>query len=112
MDFLYDNKIQDTGALQTKKSDLEKELKSLIVQRRKLYTLKERAKRQNDIPALMQAKAELSDIAQKIHDVRNQLSLCEDIEANSLRVEQGLEAPIKKPELEAPDKPITKKNRY
>ena len=44
--------------------------------------------------------------------VRNQLSLCEDIEANSLRVEQGLEAPIKKPELEAPDKPITKKNRY
>ena len=112
MDFLYDNKIQDTGALQTKKSDLEKELKSLIIQRRKLYTLKERAERQNDIPALMQAKAELSDIAQKIHDVRNQLSLCEDIEANSLRVEQGLEAPIKKPELEAPDKPITKKNRY
>ena len=110
MDFLYMHKIRDTVSLQSKKESLEAELKSLIVQRRKLYTVKERAERQNDIPLLTQTKKEISDISQDIRDIRKQISLCDAVAVSSERVSQGLETPQKKQEIGIP-KPDTKYKR-
>lgn len=112
MEFIYKHKISDTVSLQSKKESLEAELKSLIVRRRKIYTVKERAERQNDIPLLAQTDKELSDISRDIRDVRKQIALCDAVAVSSDRVSQGLEAPSKKPDIEAPNKSITRKNRY
>ena len=112
MEFIYKHKISDTVSLQSKKESLEAELKSLIVRRRKIYTVKERAERQNDIPLLAQTDKEISDISRDIRDVRKQIALCDAVAVSSDRVSQGLEAPSKKPDIEAPNKSITRKNRY
>ena len=111
MDFLYQHKIGDTISLQSKKDALLSDLKHQIVERRKLYTVKERAERQNDSTLLMQAKKEISDISRKIHDIRKEIALCDVVAVSSDRVAQCLEDLSKKPELDKPKSKSEQKKR-
>ncbi len=112
MDYLYQHRIGDTISLQSKKEELTKDLKGLIVQRRKIYTIKERAERQNNSTLLTQAKKEISDISRKIHDVRKEIALCDAVVVSSDRVAYGLEELDKKPKLDDPKiKDDPKKNK-
>lgn len=114
MDFLYQHKIEDTQTLESKKEELVSELKHLIVERRKIYTVKERAVRQNNGPLIAQVKTDISNISRKIREIRKQISLCEAVAISSSRVVEGVNAPTKKPETEQP-KPqvqVKKKHRF
>lgn len=102
MDFLYQHKIGDTVSLQSKKDTLLADLKHQIIERRKLYTIKERAERNNDAPLLVQTKAEISIASRKIRELRKEIALCEAVAVSSDRVAQGLENLTKKPDLDNP----------
>ncbi len=102
MDFLYQHQIQDTVSLQDKKNELSSELKALIIQRRKIYTVKEKAERHKDAAQIAQAKNEISVVSKKISEIRKQISMCEAVSVSSERVSQGLEAPQKKQEINNP----------
>ena len=101
MDFLYQHKIGDVYSLQSKKESLQSELKHQIVERRKLYTIKERAERNNDAPLILQTKAAINVASGKIKKLRKEISLCEAVTASSDRVEKALEDLNKKPELDS-----------
>ena len=111
MDFLYQHKIGDTVSLQAKKNELSSELKALIIQRRKIYTIKEKAERHNDASQIAQAMSEISVISRKISEIRKQISLCEAVSVSSERVSQGLEAPHKKQEIDNSKPDIWKRHR-
>ena len=89
-------------ALQSKKDALVSDLKHALIERRKIYTVKDRAVRQNNAPLIAQTKNEISDISRKIRELRKQIALCDAVSVSSDRVAQGLEAQTKKPEIEAP----------
>lgn len=110
MDFLYQHKIEDTKTLQSKKEELVSELKELIVERRRMKTIKERGIRNNDAPLIAQAKADFSKVSRKIREVRKQIALCDAVAISSDRVLEGVNAPTKKPEIEQP-KPKAKQKR-
>ena len=112
MDFLYQHKIEDKGSLQSKKDALVSELKEAIIERRKAYTIKERAVRNNNAPLIAQAKADISNISRKIREIRKQISLCDAVAISSSRVIEGADAPTKKPEIEQPKPQTKKKHRY
>lgn len=101
MDYLYQHKIGDVYSLQSKKESLQSELKHQIVERRKLYTVKERAERNNDAPLILQTKAAINVASGKIKKLRKEISLCEAVTASSDRVEKALEDLNKKPELDS-----------
>ena len=111
MDFLYQHKIGDTVSLQAKKNELSSELKALIIQRRKIYTIKEKAERHKDVSQITQAMSEISVISGKISEIRKQISLCEAVSVSSERVSQGLEAPHKIQEIDNPKPDIKKRYR-
>ena len=111
MDFLYQHKIGDAVSLQAKKNELSSELKALIIQRRKIYTIKEKAERHKDASQIAQAKSEISAISRKISEIRKQLSLCEAVSVSSERISQGLETPQKKQEIDNPKPDIKIKSR-
>ncbi|MBR6987352.1 MAG: hypothetical protein IKH82_04700, partial [Clostridiales bacterium] len=69
--------------------------------RRKLYTVKERAERNNDAPLILQTKAAINVASGKIKKLRKEISLCEAVTASSDRVEKALEYLNKKPELDS-----------
>ena len=50
MDFLYQHKIEDKVSLQSKKDALVSELKQALIESRKIYTIKDRAVRQQMLP--------------------------------------------------------------
>ena len=102
MDFLYQHRISDTGSLQSKKETLETELKHQIVERRKLYTIKERAERNNDAPLIVQMKTEISVASKKIRNLRKEIALCDAVSISSDRVAQALDDISKMPELDQP----------
>lgn len=108
MDFLYQHNINDKQTLDSKKDELVSELKRLIVERRKLYTVKERFVRQNKGPLITQVQKQISDISRQIREVRKQIAMCDAVAISSDRVLEGVNAPTKKPEIEQP-KPQTKK---
>ena len=112
MDFLYQHKIEDRGSLQSKKEALMSELKEAIIERRKAYTVKERAVRNNNAPLIAQAKADISNISRKIREIRKQMSLCDAVAISSSRVIEGADAPTKQPEIEQPKPQTKKKHRY
>ena len=111
MDFLYQHKIEDTVSLQSKKDSLVSELKHAIIERKKLYTVKDRAARQNNAPLIVQTKNEISDMSRNIRELRKQISLCDAVAVSSDRVAQGLESPTKKPEMESHKPQMKKKTR-
>lgn len=112
MDFLYEHKIGDIYSLQSKRESLQSELKHQIVERRKLYNVKERAERNNDAPLILQAKAEINVASKKIRKLRKEIALCDAVTASSDRVTQALEDLNKKQELDSPKiKDDPKKNK-
>ena len=111
MDFLYQHKIEDTVSLQAKRDALSSELKALIIQRRKIYTIKEKAERHQDAPEIARAKSEISVISRKIIEIRKQISLCEAVSVSSERVLQGLETPQKRQEIDNPKPDMKNKFR-
>ena len=100
MDFLYQNKIDDTASLQSKKKKLLSELKHLIVERRKLNTEKEKAVRHHDIPLIEQSKDEISDVSRKIREIRKQIKLCNEVFVSSDKVISGIDEPTNNTERE------------
>jgi len=111
MDFLYQHKIENKLSLQSKKDSLVSDLKHAIIERKKLYTVKDRASRQNNAPLIAQTKNEISDISRKIRELRKQIALCDAVAVSSDRVVQGLESPTKKQEMESHKPQIKKKTR-
>ena len=111
MDFLYQHKIEDRQTLDSKKDELTSELRNLIVERRKIYTVKERAIRQNNGPLIAQVKTEISQISRKIREVRKQIAMCDAVAVSSERVLEGANAPTKAPEIREHKKQVKKKNR-
>ena len=112
MDFLYQHKIEDKVSLQSKKDALVSELKQALIERRKIYTLRDRAVRQHDTPLIAQSKSEISDISRKIRELRKQIALCDAVAVSSDRIAEGLEAPTKKPELDKPNLQREPKKRH
>ena len=112
MDFLYKHQIEDTQTLQSKKETLVSELKHLIVERRKLYTVKERGERNNNGPLIAQTKVEISQASRKIREIRKEIALCDAVAVSSSRVLEGVDAPTKKPEIEQPKPQVQKKHRF
>ncbi|MCR5616947.1 MAG: relaxase/mobilization nuclease domain-containing protein [Clostridiales bacterium] len=112
MDFLYQHNIENTQTLESKKDELASELKHLIVERRKMYTVKERAVRQNNGPLIAQVKTDISNISRKIREIRKQLALCEAVAISSERVIEGVDAPNKSPEIAQPKPQVKKKHRF
>ncbi len=111
MDFLYKHQIEDTQSLQSKKDALVSELKHLIVERRKLNTIKERGERHNNGPLIAQTKVEISQVSRKIRELRKEIALCDAVAISSERVLEGVNAPDKKPEIEQPKPQAKNKHR-
>ena len=111
MDFLYKHQIEDTQSLQSKKDALVSELKRLIVERRKLNTIKERGERHNNGPLIAQTKVEISQVSRKIRELRKEIALCDAVAISSERVLEGVNAPDKKPEIEQPKPQAKNKHR-
>ena len=111
MDFLYQHKIEDRTTLDSKKDELVSELKRLLVERRKMNTVKERAVRNNNGPLIAQAKADVSKISRQIREIRKQIAMCEAIAISSDRVLEGANAPTKAPEIREHKQQVKKKNR-
>ncbi len=111
MDFLYQHKIEDRQTLDSKKDDLVSELKNLVVERRKLYTLKERFVRQNKGPLITQVQKQISDISRQIREVRKQIAMCNAVAISSERVIEGADAPTKVPGIREHKPQVKKKNR-
>jgi hypothetical protein len=111
MDFLYKHQIEDTQSLQSKKDALVSELKRLIVERRKLNTIKERGERHNNGPLIAQTKVEISQVSRKIRELRKEIALCDAVVISSERVLEGVNTPDKKPEIEQPKPQIKNKHR-
>ena len=111
MDFLYKHQIEDTQSLQSKKDALVSELKRLIVERRKLNTIKERGERHNNGPLIAQTKVEISQVSRKIRELRKEIALCDAVAISSERVLEGINAPDKKPEIEQPKPQAKNKHR-
>ena len=112
MDFLYQHKIEDKVSLQSKKDALVSELKQALIERRKIYTIRDRAVRQHDTPLIAQSKSEISDISRKIRELRKQIALCDAVAVSSDRIAEGLEAPTKKPEIDKPNLQREPKKRH
>ena len=111
MDFLYKHQIEDTQSLQSKKDALVSELKHLIVERRKLNTIKERGERHNNGPLIAQTKVEISQVSRKIRELRKEIALCDAVAISSERVVEGVNATDKKPEIEQPKPHVKNKHR-
>ena len=111
MDFLYKHQIEDTQSLQSKKDALVSELKRLIVERRKLNTIKERGERHNNGPLIAQTKVEISQVSRKIRELRKEIALCDAVAISSERVLEEVNAPHKKPEIEQPKPHAKNKHR-
>ena len=111
MDFLYKHQIEDTQSLQSKKDALVSELKRLIVERRKLNTIKERGERHNNGPLIAQTKVEISQVSRKIRELRKEIALCDAVVISSERVLEGINTPDKKLEIEQPKPQAKNKHR-
>ena len=98
MDFLYQHKIEDKESLQSKKEKLLSDLKRLIVERRKLNTVKERAERHNDTAQVVQSKDEIRVISRKIRELRKQIALCDAVAISSDKVTECVDLPTQAPE--------------
>lgn len=98
MDFLYQHKIEDKESLQSKKEKLLSDLKRLIVERRKLNTIKERAERHNDTAQVIQSKDEIRFISRKIRELRKQIALCDAVAISSDKVTERVDLPTQAPE--------------
>ena len=107
MDFLYQHKIEDKQSLQGKLDNLLVELKSLYVNRRKLYSEKKYAVRQHDGAKIEQTKSEIRDNAQKIRELKKQIKLCDAVFVSSDKVINRLEGPTTTSRTAVP-KPITR----
>ena len=109
MDFLYQHKIEDKQSLQGKLDNLLAELKSLYVNRRKLYSEKKYAVRQHDGAKIEQTKSEIRDNAQKIRELKKQIKLCDAVFVSSDKVINRLEGTTTTSRTAVP-KPITRSN--
>ncbi len=111
MDFLYKHQIEDTQTLQNKKDELVSELKHLIVERRKLYTIKERGERQNNGSLIAQTKVEISNVSRKIREIRKQIAMCDAVAVSSDKITERVDLPDKAPEIEQPKPLVKQKHR-
>ena len=111
MDFLYQHRLDDRQSLQSMRDSLQSELNGLIYERRKLYSEKKRAVRNNQGSVITQKTIEISNISRKIRELRKKLSLCEAVIGSSDRVLENVNAPTKKPVTEKPKVPIKPNNQ-
>lgn len=103
MDFLYHNQIFTKQNLQSVRAELISELEELILERRKMYSIKKRAVRNNYGPLISETNKDISSISRKIRELRKNIAICDEIAASSEKVTECVDLPEKAPE------PITQK---
>ena len=112
MDFLYQNRIDNMETVVSRKANYVAELKRLLSERKKLYTEKDKAVRNHNIPLLETKKNEITEISRRISYVRRQIKMCETLFISADRVVELAYPGLKEPEPEAPKKtPITPKQQ-
>ena len=111
MDFLYQHQLDDRQSLQNMRDNLRSELNSLIYERRKLYSAKKRAVRNNWGSVITQKSIEISNISRKIRELRKKLSLCESVLESSDRVMKNVDEPTKDPLIESRKVPVKPNNQ-
>lgn len=110
MDFLYQNNIDNMETVVTRKANYVAELKRLLIERKKLYTAKDKAIRNHDISLLEMKKNEITEISRRISFVRRQIKMCENLFISADRVVELAYPELKKPVTPAPQiTPITPK---
>ena len=111
MDFLYQHRLDDIHTLQNMRDNLSSELNSLIYERRKLYSTKKRAVRNNWGSVITQKNIEISNISRRIREIRKKLSLCESVLGSSERVLKNVDEPTKEPSIDSRKAPIRPNNQ-
>lgn len=111
MDFLYQHRLDDRQSLQSMRDSLRSELNGLIYERRKLYSEKKRAVRNNWGSVITQKNIEISNKSRKIRELRKKLSLCEAVIGSSDRVLENVDTPTKAPVTEKSKVPIKPNNQ-
>ena len=112
LDFLCEHKLETSESLTAKKSDIKREIGSLATKRRQLYSAKKRAERAHDTQAILSAKSSIKSTSMRIKELQKQVDLCDAVTSSSGRVQEGLDAPTQKPEIEQPKPQVKRKHRF
>jgi seryl-tRNA synthetase len=98
MDFLYGSRISNTEDLTAMKNQLQMQFNVLIAQRKRLYTHKKNAVKDNNGYEINNYKQEMQETSRKIREIRKKLKLCDKVFITSDRVLKNVDAPTVKPE--------------
>ena len=91
MDFLYKHRIDDGSSLEAERLALSERLRDILAKRKELYSAKRRSVSKHDTAAITEATAEIGKISKEIREVKRKLKLCDEVFANSSRIEKTLE---------------------
>ena len=111
LDFLCEHKLETSESLATKRTAMKHEIGDLTIQRRKLYSAKKRAERSHDTQAIASTKNGIRSLSMRIKELQKQVDLCDAVTSSTGRVQEGVDAPTQKPEIEQPKLQIKHKHR-
>ena len=111
LDFLCEHKLETSESLAAKRSAMKSEISDLTLKRRRLYSDKKRAERSHDTQALTTAKTGIKSLSMRIKELQKQVDLCDAVTSSSGRVQEGVDAPTQKPEIEQPKPQVKHKRR-
>ena len=102
LDFIYQHKFEDKVSIETKKANLEAELKHLLIERRRLNTLKEKAIRNHDGTRIAVATSDITEISKRIREVRKQIKLCDELFISADKVYEAACSSVRERQKDVP----------
>ena len=99
MDFLYSSRVDDQSSLIAKRNELQSQLNSLYEERRKLYSYKKWASRNNKGAIAGKTKIDIKEVSRKIRELKKKIALCDKVFISSDRVFKCVDAPDHNPEM-------------
>ena len=99
MDFLYGNRIENKESLQVKKLEFQNELFILYDEKKRLYSYKKWAERNNKGGLIGKIHLDIKEVSRKIRELKKKIDLCDEVSISSDEVLKRLNAPDKKPEI-------------
>ncbi len=111
LDFLCEHKLETSESLAAKRTAMKHEIGDLTIKRKKMYSEKKRAERAHDTSGIASAKSGIRSISMRIKELQKQVDLCDAVTSSTGRVQEGVNAPTQKPEIEQPKPQIKHKHR-